>query len=125
MRMSSIEVPEYVSDDFNKPLSNTYRPDNSVDKSLERAYRLIAHALAEIYFPEWQVNEGQYCSSSCNEPIGFHRVGDKFYIYAEERGRRDALAIFKSCYLAADYFVWLVSKGKKVIDWSLLQEMEP
>lgn len=50
---------------------------------------------------------------------------DKFYIYAEERGQRNAMAIFKNDHLAAEYFVWLVSDGKAKINWKLFPEMEP
>ena len=124
MNMMRIEVPEYVANDFNKPLTNQYRDERAVKQSLDRVYRLISHALAGLENVQWEVNEGQYHSSLHEEAYGFHRVSDKFYIYCEERGRRDAIAVFKSPYSGADYFVWLVSGGKASIDWSLFLDME-
>ena len=123
--LKSIDVPDYVADQFNRPLGHPNPAPESVDKSLERVYRLIAYALKDLPHADWEINENSYASPIRNEPYGFSRVGDKFFVYAEERGRRDALAIFKSSHLAAKYFVWLVSKGSRTIDWSLFLDMEP
>lgn len=132
--MKNISVPEYVADEFNQPLSNrNYSPD-LVDRSCQRVFRLIAHALEDFDESEWDVDEGRYTSKIPSglpglkrpaEPIGFVRVDNKFYIYAEERSRRDPVAIFRNGSLAAEYFVWFVSGGKRFIDWTLFLEMEP
>ena len=124
MRMKTIEVPDYVADRFNQVQGHPSHIPGAVDKSIDRVYRLIAHALQKLERAEWEINENLYFSNIRNEPFGFCRVGNIFYIYAEERGRRDPLAIFESSHLAADYFVWLVSKGTRIIDWSLFLDME-
>lgn len=125
MKMKSIEVPDYVADYFNQPLGHPNHTTGSVNKSLDRVYKLIAHALSDLEHSDWEINENLIFSKIRNEPFGFCMVGEIFYIYAEERGRRDALAIFKNSHLAAKYFVWLVSKGTRTIDWSLFLDMEP
>jgi len=125
MNMKMIEVPAYVADEFNRPLGHPSKKANAVDASIERVYRLINEALKDITHPDWDVGGRRYHSSADTEPYGFERVDDKFYIYAEERGQRCAIAIFKDDHMAAKYFVWLVSKGKKEIDWNLFLEMEP
>lgn len=123
--MRTIEVPSYVAEDFNKPLRHPSPRPDAVDASVERVYRLIGEALRDIDWPNWEAGGRRYHSASDAEPYGFERVNDKFYIYAEERGRRTAIAIFKSGYIAADYFVWLVSKGASAINWQLFLDMEP
>lgn len=123
--MKTIEVPNYVAEDFNQPLRHPSARPNAVDKSVERVYRLIGEALKDVEWPDWEVGDRRYHSPRAVEPYGFERVDDKFYIYATERGRRTAIAIFKSGYLASDYFVWLASKGSKAIDWTLFLDMEP
>ncbi len=123
--MKTIEVPDYVADDFDKSLRQPNPNPGSVERSLERVYKLIAHTLADHKELEWEVNGSQYFSETRDNPLGFQRVGDKFYIYGEERGQRTALAIFKNDHLAAKYFVWLITKGQREIDWSLFLNMEP
>jgi hypothetical protein len=125
MMMKTIEVPGYVAEEFNKPLRHPSPRPDAVDVSVERVYRLINEALKGVDWPDWEVGGRRYHSVGDAEPYGFERVGDKFYIYAEERGRRTAIAVFKSRYIASDYFVWLVSKGASAIDWQLFLEMEP
>lgn len=130
----TITVPDYVAEEFNRQLGHPSKLPNAVDLSCQRVYRLVAYALNGIDWPEWDIDGGSYTSKIPEglpgltrpaEPMGFVRVDDRFYIYAEERGRRTAIAIFKNYHMAADYFVWLVSKGKREIDWSLFLEMEP
>lgn len=126
MKFKSISVLDYVADDFNKPLQHPNPKPDSVERSLQRTYKLINIALSGIKSPEWEVNEGQYASAPMrNEPYGMQRADDKFVIYGEERGQRRPLAIFKRYTLAAEYFAWLVSNGSRTIDWSLHLEMEP
>lgn len=124
-RMKTITVPDYVAADFNKPLRHPNPQPNAVDMSVERVYRLVNEALKDIDCPDWEVDGHRYHSPNDGEPYGFERVDDKFYIYTEERGRRTAVAIFKSRYIASEYFVWLVSKGTRAIDWELFLDMEP
>lgn len=123
--MNAIEVPEYVANDFNHPLANPSKKYNGIELHLERVYKLVNEALKNIQQTDWEVDNGRYHSSNVNEPYGFERVKDKFYIYAEERGQRSAMAIFKNDHLAAEYFVWLVSGGKEKINWELFLDMEP
>ncbi len=127
MKMRSIEVPEYVWEEFKKPLVTNFWTPEKKEKSLQRVYRLAAHALVDfdIGKAQWIVNDGQYKSQYCEEPTGLHRVGDLFYIYGESRGCKSAYGIFKDDHVAAKYFVWLVSKGHCSIDWSLFLDMEP
>lgn len=126
MMTRSICVPDYVAEEFEKPLRHPNPAPDAVDRSLKRVYRLVSDALSGILNPEWEVNDGEYASSPLrNEPYGLHRATDKFVIYAAERGRRSPLAVFKDDHLAAKYFVWLVSKGERSIDWTLHMEMEP
>ncbi len=120
-----MEVPAYVADDFNQPLGHPSRKEGAVELSLNRVYKLINEALKDIEWPEWDVDNRRYHSSTDNEPYGFERVDDKFYIYAEERGQRSPIAIFKNDHLAAEYFVWLVSDSKAKINWELFLDMEP
>ena len=122
--MKPIEVPQYVADDFYKPLTHPSRAAGSVDQSLKRVYKLIAHSLKDLKDAQWEVNTDLYRSSYRVEPYGFERVADRFYIYAEEKGKRSAIAIFLDDHMAAKYFVWLVSGGTKSIDWSLFLDME-
>lgn len=125
MKMSTIEVPDYVAEDFNTPLRHPSSHPTAVDISIDRVFRLINNALKEIDWPDWEVDDRKYHSPRDGEPYGFERVKDKFYIYTKERGQRTTFAIFKNRYIAADYFVWLVSKGRKSIDWELFLDMEP
>jgi hypothetical protein len=126
MNMRSLEVPEYVWEEFRKPLITEFWTINKRERSLQRVYKLAAHALVdfEVGRAQWDINEGQYKSKYCLEPIGFHCVGQLFYVYGENRGVKSAFAIFKSPHSAAEYFVWLVSKDQCSIDWSLFLDME-
>lgn len=88
-------------------------------------YRLIHEALKGLEQADWYVGERLYHSANDLEPYCFSKIGDKFYIWIEERGRRSPVAIFKDDHMAAKYFVWLVSKGKRKINWELFLDMEP
>jgi hypothetical protein len=125
MSMQSINVPKYVADRFNQPSRHPSDKADVVQKSMKRIYILINEALCEISHPEWEIQGQKFHSPSKNEPYGIEFVDEKCCIYAEERGQRGALAIFKSPYLAADYFVWLVSGGTKQIDWGHFLDLEP
>jgi hypothetical protein len=127
MNMRSIEVPDYVWQEFRKPLITDFWTSAKRERSLQRVYKLAAHALKDfdVGRAQWKINDGQYRSQYCLEPVGFHRVGDLFYVYGENRGAKSPIAIFKSMHSAVEYFVWLISNGKCNIDWSLFLEMEP
>lgn len=122
--MKTIQVPAYVADEFNLPITSPTGMESTKKNSIERVYRLINDALLGIDFPDWEVQGRLYHSINDVIPYGFEGIEDKFYIYSKERGQRTAIAIFKSCYIAADYFVWLVSQGKGTINWNLFLEME-
>lgn len=123
--MRGISVPDYVAEEFNRPLQHPSPAPDAVDRSVARVFLLVSLALRGVESPEWEVDDGRFSSKTRNEPYGFHRMEDKFYVYAEERGRRSVIGIFKSRYAAADYFVWLVSRSERTIDWSLHLELEP
>ncbi len=125
MTMKMMEVPDYVADEFGKPLRHPCVQPGAIDTSIERVYRLISEALKGIDAPDWEIGGRRYHSSGDAEPYGLERVDDIFYVYAEERGRRTAIAIFKDDHMAAKYFVWLVSRGTRTIDWQLFLDMEP
>lgn len=125
MIMKPIEVPAYVAEKFNQQSAHPSGRKDAVLLSNERIYRLIATALSEISQPAWEVCGRNYHSASSLDPYGLEFVHNVFYVYGEQKGSRDALAIFKSGYLAADYFVWLVSGGACSIDWALFMDMEP
>jgi hypothetical protein len=120
-----ISVPDFFADDFERPLHHINPAKDSVDRSVERVYRLIQEALKGLEHADWDVGQRRYHSTLDLEPYCFSRLGDKFYIWAEERGRKAPIAVFKSRYMAAKYFVWLVSKGKREINWELFMDMEP
>ena len=122
---TSIQVPEFFSNDFERPLRHPNPASDSVTRSVERVYWLINETLRDQDDLDWSVGQRRYHSKYENEPYCFSRIENKFYIWAEERGIKSSIAIFKSRYLAADYFVWLVTKGNKKIDWESFLEMEP
>jgi hypothetical protein len=64
-------------------------------------------------------------SALVDEFCGLERFEHGFCVYSSERGFRQLLAIFQSIHRAAEYFVWLVSKGQRTIDWTKFLEMEP
>ncbi len=121
-----IAVPDEVWQQFSRPLLAEFGSEDRLERSLQRVYRLTALALDgfDVRHSQWVINDGQYRSPYCLEPNGFHRVGDLFYVYGENRGTKIPIAIFKSSHLAADYFVCLVTDGKRTIDWSLFPEMD-
>lgn len=125
MIRKSIFVPDFFAEDFERPLHHPNPTPDAVDRSVERVYRLIQEALKGLEHADWEVGQRRYHSTNDLEPYCFSRLGDKFYIWAEERGRRSPIAVFKDDHMAAKYFVWLVSKGRREIDWSLFMDMEP
>lgn len=88
----------------------------------KRIVVLIRESLKGINHPDWEINNGKFRSNNDTEPYGIEFHHDKAYVYAKERGARNDIAIFNSPHLAAEYFVWIVSDGKRSIDWSLPTE---
>ena len=126
MRMQHIEVPDFVATDFDRPLRHPSSKPNAVEQSVDRVYCLVNEALKGIADGlGWEVSDRRYHSAIANEPYCFSQIGDKFYIWSEERGRKSTIAVFKNDHLAAKYFVWLVSKGEREINWTLFLDMEP
>ncbi|MCV0441108.1 MAG: hypothetical protein K5880_21145 [Hydrogenophaga sp.] len=121
----SINVPNYFADEFNRPLTYPSKKPGALDASHRRIFLLIERALKDVPRPDWEINDGEFRSKNDVEPYGIELVDDKFYIYAKERGSRSAIAIFKDGDMAAEYFVWLVSKGQRQIDWTKLLDMLP
>ncbi|RAN42720.1 hypothetical protein RB25_25340 [Herbaspirillum rubrisubalbicans] len=125
MILKSISVPDFVADQFQAPLRHINPAPHSVELSIDRVYRLINEALDGLSKADWEVAQGLYRSQNILEPYCFSGIDDKFYIWIEERNAKQPIAIFKSRYLAADYFVWLVSQGNRKINWDLFMESEP
>lgn len=119
-----IEVPRYVAETFNKKIPMDDETNKSAQQMCDRINRLISHALEGLPNVDWEICNSKYRSPIINEPLGLERDGFKVYVYGEERGKKSPIAIFKDSSLAADYFVWLVSKGMRTVDWSLFLDME-
>ena len=73
--MRSIEVPDYVADEFNRPLGHPSYQSNAVELSLLRLYKLINEALKGLEVIDWEVDSRRYHSSNDIEPYGLERVG--------------------------------------------------
>jgi len=125
MIQKSILVPDFVADEFQQPLRHPNPALDAVDRSVERVYRLIDAALEGLEHRDWDVGQRSFYSRNDIEPYCFSRIGDKFYIWVEERGHKSPISVFKSRYMAADYFVWLVSQGQRKINWDLFMDSEP
>lgn len=118
-----IEVPRYVADTFNRKLSAEDQASKRIRMMGERVHKLIAHALADLPNVDWEILGTKYRSPVVCEPLGMEGDGVMTYVYGEERGTKMPLAIFKNDHLAARYFVWLVSKGQREINWELFLDM--
>lgn len=124
--MKSIQVPDYAAIDFETKLRHPSGAPDALARSLNRVYQLIAHALHGLPHVDWRIDDDKKLgSATVNEPCGLERFALGFVVYAEERGRKGTLALFKDPHLAAKYFVWQVSKGQRQIDWSLFLDQEP
>ena len=123
--MECIEVPQYVSEIFNKRPPTDNQTTMRTQQMYERINRLVSHALEGLPNADWEILNSNCRSPKINEPLGLERDDFKTYVYGEERGRKSPIAIFKDSSLAADYFVWLVSKGKREINWQLFVDVEP
>lgn len=123
--MGNIQVPKYFSDIFNRKLSSEEQASKRIRAMVERTHKLIAVALEDLSNADWEIANTNYHSCVVNEPMGLEGDGVMTYVYGEERGKRTPIAIFKGSTLAADYFVWLVSQGKREINWELFLDMVP
>jgi hypothetical protein len=119
-----VPVPKYVCETFNRRLSPQDQASERIKKMGERVNRLIAQALEGLPHADWIISNTKYQSPNVHEPLGLESDGLMTYVYGEERGQKSPIAIFKDDHMAAKYFVWLVSKGKREIDWSLFLDME-
>lgn len=121
--LGCLEVPLYVAELFNRKLSAQDQASERIKKMGERVHRLIAHALEGLPNADWEILNSKYRSPIVTEPLGLETDGVMTYVYGEERGKKMPLAIFKNDHMAASYFVWLVSKGKREINWDLFLDM--
>lgn len=120
-----IQVPRYFADVFNCKLSTQDQASERIFVMGKRVHLLIDKALENLPNSDWIISGTEYHSKLINEPYGFESDGVMTYIFAEERGKKSPIAIFKDDHLAAKYFVWLVSKGQRKIDWKLFLDMVP
>lgn len=120
----SIHVPKYVADVFGRKLSTEDQASTRIKMMIERVYKLIEHALNGLSNSDWIISNTKYRSAFLNEPYGIETDGVMTYLYAEERGKKSPIAVFKDITLGAEYFVWLVSKGQRAIDWELFLDMD-
>jgi hypothetical protein len=124
--MKPVQLPDYVADELLALRSHPSNKKGVVEQSLKRTYHLIADALEGLESAQWQINEDlKLRSAVLNEFYGLERLEHGYCVYGSERGIPLMLAVFADDHLAAKYFVWLVSKGQRTIDWTKFLEMEP
>jgi len=111
--MKNLSVPDYVANNFGETQSEF------VSVSVNRVFQLIDEALKNSNATDWVVGDMVFHSKVVNEPYGIEYLENNFIIYGEQRGVKSALAIFHSPDLAAEYFVWLVTKGSRKINWDV------
>ena len=119
-----VEIPEYAADIFTRTFAHTDAQKAATQRSIQRAYRLIAHALQDMSLPRnsWAIAGTEYGNSK-DEDLGYEEDGVRAYVYGQERGKRWIEAVFASTLSGADYFVWRVSNGSRKIDWDLHLDM--
>lgn len=91
MNMKATFTPEYVANEFNRLIGHPSEKPNAVELSIARVYRLIAEALNDVSWPDWEIENRKYHSPNAIEPYGIECIDGKFYIYAEQRGQRSAI----------------------------------
>jgi hypothetical protein len=124
--MKLVPLPDYAADEFLSLRKHPSNKEGAYDQSLKRKYRLIADALDQFENKQWRIDDApEYRLAILDEFYGLERFEHGFCVYGSERGIRGMLAIFESVHLAANYFVWIVSKGQRTIDWTKFMEMEP
>jgi hypothetical protein len=126
--MKQLEVPEFVAQDFSTGERHPSTAPDAVDRHIARVYLLISEALAGMPRAigyEWEIAGERYGSGQpADEPYVLERSRTMYLIYSLERGRPKTIALFPKLSQGAKYFVWLVSKGQRSIDWSRHLEME-
>jgi hypothetical protein len=124
--MKSVQLPDYAADWMLRPRSGSSEKAAELNQSLSRTYRLISLALEGLHEAQWRISdEPKLRSATLNDFCGLERFEFGFCVYGSERGIPQILAIFEDDHLAAKYFVWIVSKGQRTIDWTKFMEMEP
>lgn len=124
--MKSIPLPDYAADDLLRRRKHSAEFTSDDERRIRGTYRLIADALADFENKQWRINDApEYRLAILDEFYGLEKFDYGFCVYASERGMLSMLAIFDSVNLAAKYFVWVVSKGQRTIDWTKFMEMEP
>jgi hypothetical protein len=124
--MSYVRLPAYAAREMLTPRSHPSNKKGAVEQSLKRTYLLIADALEGLENVQWQINdEPKLRSAVLNEFYGLERFEHGYCVYGSERGIPLMFAVFADDHTAAKYFVWLVSKGQRAIDWTKFLEMEP
>jgi hypothetical protein len=124
--MKSVLIPDYAADWMLRSRPNSGEKVGAREQSLKRTYRLVSLALEDLRDAQWRINgEPKLQSKVLDEFYGLERFEHGFCIYGSERGIPRMLAIFEDDHLAAKYFVWVVSKGQRTIDWTKFMEMEP
>ena len=126
--MKSLQVPDFVARDFSIGDARPGAPTETMEAHVSRVYLLVSEALAElprVIGHEWEIAGQPYGSGQlANEPCVLERCGTLYVIYFLQRGNPSAIALFSTAIDAADYFVWVVSKGQRRIDWSKHLKME-
>jgi hypothetical protein len=124
--MKSVPLPDYAADELLRRRKHSTEFTNDVELRLKRTYRLIADALADFENKQWRINDApEYRLTVLDEFYGLEKFDYGLCVYASERGMLSMLAVFDSAGLAADYFVWIVSKGRRTIDWTKFTEEHP
>lgn len=123
-KTSILEIPDYAANIFTRTYAHTDTQKAATQRSIQRTYRLIAHALQDMPTPRnsWAIAGTEY-GNSRDEDLGYEEDGVRAYIYGQERGIRWLEAVFASTSSGADYFVWRVSQGSRKIDWDLYLDM--
>jgi hypothetical protein len=80
-------------------------PD-AIDSSLERVYRLIHASRKGRDSPDRDAGQRRYHSGHDLKPYGLSRRGDTFYAWAQERGSKSPIAVFKHDHLASNHKVF-------------------
>jgi hypothetical protein len=124
--MKLVALPDYAADRMLTPSTHPSGTTGAVEQSLRRTYRLISDALEHFENKQWRINDApEYRTAVLDEFYGLERFEHGFCVYASERGIQSMVALFKNDHVAAEYLVWIVSKGQRSIDWTKFLEMEP
>ncbi len=115
--------------------STEYDLRNFSDETLpnfSRLLRLVKHTLGsldseieyELFGEMLHYGLGETEAGS-HYGIQFHSDVRIFIVFSTQRDIAYPMALFPThrAHAACDYFVWLVSKGKREIDWSLFLDM--